>query len=62
MLVSLVDHDQQWFKGHYGLELAETPRQLSFRAHSILQQGEPLEVPDTAQDPQDGQILPSPPR
>ncbi|HYG35716.1 MAG TPA: GAF domain-containing protein, partial [Clostridia bacterium] len=50
-LVSLVDRDRQWFKGRYGLEVTETPRRISFCAHTILQHGLPMEVPDATQDP-----------
>lgn len=50
-LVSLVDRDRQWFKGRYGLEIPETPRQLSFCAHTILHPEEAMEVPDATQDP-----------
>ncbi|HWH71009.1 MAG TPA: PAS domain S-box protein, partial [Candidatus Sulfotelmatobacter sp.] len=49
-LVSLVDQDRQWFKGRYGLELSETPRRLSFCAHSILQAPAMMEVPNALQD------------
>jgi diguanylate cyclase (GGDEF)-like protein len=49
-LVSLVDADRQWFKANRGLEGAtETPRDVAFCAHAILQDGI-LEVPDARLD------------
>lgn len=49
-LVSLVDTDRQWFKANHGLEGAtQTPRDIAFCAHAILQDGL-FEVPDATLD------------
>ncbi len=48
-LISLVDADRQWFKSRVGVEHRETPRSMSFCAHT-LPTGETLIVPDARQD------------
>lgn len=36
-LVSLVDENRQWFKSKYGLQAIETPRDVSYCGHTIMQ-------------------------
>ncbi len=48
-LVTLVDAERQWFKARQGVDLAETPRDISFCTHAVSD-GSMLEVPDAIQD------------
>lgn len=49
-LVSLVDADRQWFKSKQGLDACETPRDISFCGHAILDD-RMLVIPDASADP-----------
>jgi phosphoribosyl 1,2-cyclic phosphodiesterase/DNA-binding response OmpR family regulator len=48
-LVTLVDRDRQWFKSHQGFDFSETPRDIGFCSHAILENG-PLVVNDALKD------------
>ncbi len=48
-LINLVDKDRQFTKSHYGLQITEIPREISFCAHTILGP-DILEIHDAKQD------------
>lgn len=47
--VTIVDEHRQWFKAALGLEIQQTPRDISFCTHTI-EQDEPMVIGDTSLD------------
>ena len=61
-IISLVDENRQWFKSCVGLDASETPRNISFCGHTILQRS-PLIIEDALEDPRfcDNPLVQQPP-
>ncbi len=49
-LISFVDQERQWFKAKHGLDVDETPREISFCTHAIRSDAL-MEVTDARADP-----------
>jgi diguanylate cyclase (GGDEF)-like protein len=50
-LVTLIDHERQWFKARTGLQTRQTTRESAFCAHAILNPSEVMVVEDATRDP-----------
>lgn len=48
-LITLIDENRQWFKSKVGVNLNETPRDISFCAHAIVKQ-DLMIVPNATKD------------
>jgi PAS domain S-box-containing protein len=49
-LITFIDAHRQWFKSRVGLSLTETPREISFCGHAILEH-RPFVIRDASSDP-----------
>lgn len=49
-LITVIDEKRNWFKSKIGTSLTESPRELSFCGHTILNPDAILEVPDATKD------------
>lgn len=50
-LVTLLDADRNFLKSHYGVPISESPRNLSFCGHAILDESDIFIVEDARKDP-----------
>jgi len=49
-LITLLDSDRNFFKSHFGLDFNQSPRNISFCGHAILQDDEIFMVEDSTKD------------
>ena len=49
-LVTLLGAEKQWFKSHHGTDLEQTPREIAFCSHAILETDGVMVVPDARND------------
>ena len=49
-LITLLDSDRNFFKSHFGLDFNQSPRNISFCGHAILQEEEIFIVEDSTKD------------
>ncbi len=49
-LITILDPERNWFKSHHGIEFNESPREISFCGHAILQPEDIMIIPNTKMD------------
>lgn len=61
-LISIIEQDEQWFRSVQGLEVAHTPRDISFCGY-VVGLNQPFCIPDTLNDPDfaDNPLVTGPP-
>lgn len=61
-LISIIEQDEQWFRSVQGLEVAHTPRDISFCGY-VVGLNQPFCIPDTLSDPDfaDNPLVTGPP-